>query len=1261
MKKFLSLLLVMMGFLPQLMQADVLLTPDPAKTYLITHSSGLVFTADGNTAKIMQPGNGVQNVTFIPVEGEEGVYNIKMSDGRYFGSDSGYTVKFPSEASDDYTKFTFLPHGTEEGYLKMRNVGRNAFIGTDNNSDGGGVYTDKNGNDGKHAWVFVEASEGLLTASLENAIANAGSLLEKWRDTDAITAEGVQAVESEIDKASNLLASATTQQQINEGTTALSDYMNAASALYNAISSAQSRISGAETGDVIGGYEQADVDIFNNAVESAKARWADGTIEAFNEGAADLNSAADTFMQQRNVFIAHAGKKYYFVNTYTNFLLGMDSKGEAVLAAPTGEDTQLFEIIPLEGSKVAFNIKRADGEGYLATRSGWNSQTLQDPNDDLAKIWLAFQDFDNLVYTLNRPNYNGAWACDDNNIGSTVYTNKSQGQYNAGWRIIEFNEGDVMRFGLDDAIATAENHLATAKVGDNPGEYPQSAVDALAAVLAEVKGKQYTTQAEVNEACEMLYNAIAAFLSEKINPFFVPEPGTAYRFSVRKYAANYMCTGEEKVTTSAYEAGNTTQHWTFEPVEGPQYTYVVKNGDMVLNNDGTLIEYSAENPSWSVVYTGTFDNLPYFALVDSEDSSKVVTFGSGKNFTIQTLDASNNAHQARFQRVDMPNDPDVLSLEKAVASARHTLETVDRGNEIGKYSEAKCAAFEAIVDEIDALRGLTQDEVDTKVTELGEAHTAFLANKNSVVKDELDSALAEARLKAEAAYGNIGIEIGQYMPSAIEAFVTQINALDEAGKAISEQEACDALAAEVIAATEAFTGHTEVQAVATVLDDVIAWCKALYEAEKDNVGDGKDERPQSVIDAFKAAIDKAKGIEAPEVSDITALLDARQAFLSGAISQDRTQLRKAIAEAEGEEFSNLVAGEFDGCYPQGKIDAFRAALAEAKAHEADMSKTQEEIDAAAKSLTDAMNDLRKARVSVSFAQLDKALADARAAIAGVTIIGDGAGECPRSAVEALQAKLTEADSMDRAAVTQAQVDSMTGELAEANATFHTVLVASSGINEWLDDAKAMIDSATEGFKPGNYPAAAIAGLNDAVERAMLAALDNESTQGALLAAVADLKEAVEYFKSQVIPSHDLTSIQEAIAEAEELIASTGYEDFILNTALEAARQIVANPDNYTKSQVTKAENDLRIAIEYARETLGTHELPASALAVQMSDGAVTVSGISTPTTVAIHALDGALVAKAEVCETTRFELAAGSYIVVAVNHAAQARKTVIVK
>ena len=94
-------------------------------------------------------------------------------------------------------------------------------------------------------------------------------------------------------------------------------------------------------------------------------------------------------------------------------------------------------------------------------------------------------------------------------------------------------------------------------MGEEPGNYPQSAVDALSAALNTAKNAVPASQQDVNDITDTLNAAINAFLAEKIDPFFIPEENTAYRFSVLKYSSKFMTNNDGAIGTSEFTAGNT--------------------------------------------------------------------------------------------------------------------------------------------------------------------------------------------------------------------------------------------------------------------------------------------------------------------------------------------------------------------------------------------------------------------------------------------------------------------------------------------------------------------------------------------------------------------------------------------------------------------------------------------------------------------------------------------------------------------------------
>lgn len=1199
MRKLQSLFLVLMCLLVQHLYAEPITKPEAGKKYMIQHSSKMFLTIDGGQLKIMLPGTGdVQQFEFVPVEGSDELYNIKLPSGEYLGSDKSYSAVLLTDPADPFAQFSF-PVSYDTNFINLKNEGRGACFGSDNNNEGGGVYTDKTGLDGKHLWNIVEVTGGVILTALQDAITNA---------------EGVLAA--------------------------------------------------ASVGTEIGDYPQQAVDALQAAIDNAKDALSATEQEIVNEAVITLNNAVSVFASMQIVVSIDPGKQYYFIHYASDLVLGINDNNASVIQNPAGSDNQKFKLVSVAGAANVYNIQLADGTRYITRSGGWDTTVGTDPEADVAKFEFQLADLTKGLIRLKKYNEGGYFGTDTNTDGSLVYTNKGNID-RSWWTLKEVVEGELITTAFDKAILLAEKLVAEAVEGTEPGNYPKEAIDALNAAIQTAKDSRENlkTQEDVNTATVLINAAITTFREAQIDPFFVPAENTAYRIAVRKYSNKYVTnTNGDAKTTAEYTTGDINQHWTFVKVENAEHTFILKNGEKALTYDGTMADFDlASSPKWIIAYAGTFNNIDHYGIIEFDDPTKCVTFSAGNTWAIQDFDATNNAHQARFTRVDMPNDPNLTVLENAVATARYTLKNIDRGNEIGQWNDKKCDAFEAIIMKAETMKGATQEGIDAMVVELQQAQTDFLAHPNAVIKDELEALLVTAREKAEAAV--VGIEPGQFFQTVIETFEAQIAEYEKKGNEVSEQEECDALTAEFKTIVETFAGHTAQQTVKVVLDDAIQSAEALYEALKENVGTDKGQRPQEIIDAFKEAIDKAKAITDPVIEDLNALQEARRSFLNGTISVDRKALRTAIATAEGESYKNLVAGTFDGQYPQEKIDAFNAALNAAKEAETDLSKTQEDINICAKNLNDAIKALNASKVVIVFTGLDEALAIAEPSLASATIIGDGEGQCPQSVVDAFQAVIDEVKAVDRKAIAQVDVDALTVKLNEAIATFRTELVASTGLQALIDKAKAQLDASVEGFKPGNYPVTARSQFRKSIEEAQAVVDAKEVSQTDLLASVEALKAAIAKFESALIPANDLTDLNAAIAEADAFIVKHGEGFTALNIALAKAKAVVESPDDYAKSDVKKILEDLKKALKAAQSSVGIQDTRLTSLAIYDVDGTLFIEGLEGKCRIIVYSANGMQMSSVETSESVYSvpAMQAGTYIVTVQGEQMTGSRVVIIR
>ncbi|MDE7376386.1 MAG: FIVAR domain-containing protein, partial [Muribaculaceae bacterium] len=582
-----------------------------------------------------------QVYTFEPIEGEKNAFNFKNNGGTYIGeaTANAYDIIGHAEANEN-TKFIIELYDIDTdgvSWYLIYCVKRGGYVASDNTGEGDGIYCDK-ARLTTGLWAFTEIDESeVVTTALEMAIANA-----------------------------------------------------------------QAAFDGKTIGDGPNEYPQSAVDALNAAIAVAQAALeAKANQAAINQATDDLNSAISRFLNSKIVFKADPTKQYYFMQEASSLILTVENN-VATINNPQGLDAQKFRLIPVEeGSTSAYNLQLANGTDYLIRKGGWDTGVGTDPTVDVAKWRFEIADLENGYYLLRKYETGGYFATDSNTPGSWVYCNKGNSA-NGRWKIIEVIEGQALTEALDATIANAQALLAGAVVGEEPYNYPQEAVDALTAALNAANAADRSSQEAVNDATTILQDAISDFKAAQIKPWFRAEAGVKYRFSTAKYETKYMTNidGSAK-TTAAYTAGEAGQQWTLTEVDSKSHAFVLYNGENVLDYDGNVVDPSSleEMPKWRTIYTNTSNNIEYFALVQDADPTQVVAFSSGNTWAVQTLSTTNNAHQGRFMRVDPVNDANLGALEIAIATAQAALNGVDRGPAIGQYSDAKCAAFQALIDQ----------------------------------------------------------------------------------------------------------------------------------------------------------------------------------------------------------------------------------------------------------------------------------------------------------------------------------------------------------------------------------------------------------------------------------------------------------------------------------------------------------------------------------------------------------------------------------
>lgn len=223
---------------------------------------------------------------------------------------------------------------------------------------------------------------------------------------------------------------------------------------------------------------------------------------------------------------------------------------------------------------------------------------------------------------------------------------------------------------------------------------------------------------------------------------------------------------------------------------------------------------------------------------------------------------------------------------------------------------------------------------------------------------------------------------------------------------------------------------------------------------------------QSDLDAFKQTVATArananKARSQEELDAVTAqlLLDI-EAYKAKAHSEDlinRDDITAEIAKATAT-YNATTDGDLNGQYPAEARAALKAAIDAAQAVASDSTATQEAIDAALQALRQAETDFATQRVVIDYGALQEAVKQAQEAIAAAEPYkGEGPGKWPAAAFDALQALVDSAQAVMRGnTLNQVSVDALSDAIAEAVVTFEDSRVA----NDYTE-LQALVDQATE--------------------------------------------------------------------------------------------------------------------------------------------------------------------------------------------------------
>lgn len=218
---------------------------------------------------------------------------------------------------------------------------------------------------------------------------------------------------------------------------------------------------------------------------------------------------------------------------------------------------------------------------------------------------------------------------------------------------------------------------------------------------------------------------------------------------------------------------------------------------------------------------------------------------------------------------------------------------------------------------------------------------------------------------------------------------------------------------------------------------------------------------RQIVNTARSSASKAKDQET--LDGITAQLKTdTETARSKAHTKDymnHSQLAAAIQQATTA-ITNAVAGDCNGQYPASAIEAYKQVLSTATTvnEKPDDQLTQAEIDAATADLKAAAETFKAARVTINLTELKVAIAEAQKVQTDAqSEKGTGPGKYPENAFAALQTAINDAQTIvSENKVNQVAVDGQTATLTTAIATFKA-----SRIPNDYTELQALVDEATQ--------------------------------------------------------------------------------------------------------------------------------------------------------------------------------------------------------
>lgn len=992
------------------------------------------------------------------------------------------------------------------------------------------------------------------------------------------------------------------------------------SALEATIADAKYQLENTEEGTGRGQYSADVRAALQTAIATAEGILTSATTQT------EINAANDALKASITTYKASAnapfkvGTKYNIVHS-SGYLMTTTGGTVKVVSEDVDDAGQVFTFVPAPADAAAtgFNLQADDGT-FVHRQGSWD--TKADADYDLTQANAIFQVVDQGSYIqLKNMGSGSVLGTDNNNDGSTVYSNKNGTDGKYRWTLKEFIPKDQRddEYNFRQLLAKAQKTLSdvnAATIGNDLFMTSRTAYDTFAAAIATAEGVTSGYKA----ASEQLQAAMDAFTA---NRQVKPNPSTQYIITQKAGGNRIAYSDDQSLVTVRTPSAEPTQLFTF--------AQVAATGNFALKNIGAA-KFMAKSASsnWDTSWADDeSDLLAQWIIARQSDGTYTLQNASGKGYlgSDATTDGAllycDKSASAANSRWFIEEYTPTATLAKAIDNAKALAADTPVGS---AYYEVPQSAMDAL----NAAIAAAEAALATVTTfEQGAAEAAKL---NAAIDKFNNSFNPMAPFDEGVTY--VVAHYGGALLTATESGNASITAQAEEGATDSQ-----------LVMFEPVEGRSLTYYLKSVgMDTYFARSgdyNTVWQAEKGEAAqvqivhlDGRWLGLQFVATGLHAGTD---GTSSGQLvysdkagSGNTLAYWTIEPYVT--VVLDRVAFNAAMESANAL-LAAMKPGYLKGEYFAEDIAAFRSTIDKARAA-VNKAKDQQTLDALTAQLK---ADIEAARAKahdkdfMNHTELAAAIQSATTATASA-VAGDCNGQYPAAAIEAYKQALAAAQAVESKPddqLTQAEIDAAAKALKEAAAAFNAarVVVNLDNLKAAIAAAKkAMSDAESErGDGPGKFPESAFTALTAAVTAAQTIVSENKVNQAAVDAQTASLTAAIDTFAASRV-TNDYTALQALVDEATQLIADAlagklEYYDEDLEELRASLEKNAAALESTDQDLIDRAVKLLRRDIALFRN---------------LADGIASVD--AEPLDIRIYDLNGRLMT------TSRRHLARGTYL-----------------